>query len=183
MGQVRWLLLGIATLGIAAGIAVAIVSVGGSDEPGTTASENASRTAPDDASTLGESVNLEITRADGDGLEASSATAEEAATLSESAVVETTKANGGGPDASSIITSDTAGLTESVEAETAKAGGSGLDAGTLTATLDESAEVVVDRAEPPPSGGGRGTNPRVEDNVRFIVRDSAGKIKEQGIAK
>ena len=72
MGRLRWLVLGIVTVGIVSGIAVAIVAVGRSDEPSTTGSGDAFNTAAGDSATLSESAVVEITEAGGTVSEASS---------------------------------------------------------------------------------------------------------------
>ena len=183
MGRLRWLVIGIATVAIASGIAVAIVAVGSSDEPGTIGSGEAFNTAADDSATLSESAVVETRKAGGTVLDASSLAAEDGATLTESTVVETIKADPPVLDASSLAAADNASLSESAVVGNVTATGLAASdvAGGGTATLSESAEIGVERAKAPPGGSGRGTNANLEDSVRFIVRDSTGKIKEQGV--
>ena len=65
------------------------------------------------------------------------------------------------------------------------------DSDELGAVLPAGVEVEVQRVEGPstdsgqaePAGGGTAERARVEDSVQFVIRDSAGKVKEQGIAQ
>ena len=80
------------------------------------------------------------------------------------------------------------GPLESPTEEAAKDADTGLNAAespsTDTATLSESVEVEVKRAQASPTapaGSGPGDSARLSESVEYVVRDSSGKVKERGV--
>ena len=82
-------------------------------------------------------------------------------------------------------TTDTAAVSEFVQAEITKGGGSPAAPRrdpTDAATLMDSAEANIVRAQPASTGGGDGESAQVQDSVAFVVRDADGNVKDRGIA-
>ena len=105
----------------------------------------------------------------------------------------------GDTTAPGLPSGDSATVSDSVAVEVQRAQGAPAVGGTGpegagqpaadSATLTDSVDVQV--AEPPsadaqqagPAGGGTGASGTVRESVQFVVRDSTGKIKEQGVAE
>ena len=184
--QLRWLVLGMAALAVAAGLAVGIWAVQDSDGTGTTpeggrAGLEAPGAETTESSTLSDSVEIEVKRGSG----TNAGTLEESTDSPSNAPAGTP-----GPGDAALMgagidgrTTETVSVTESALVERRSGG-----ATTETASLTDSADVEVVRAPPPPpppppAGGGRGAGASVDESVRFVIRDSSGEIKEQGIAQ
>lgn len=127
--------------------------------------DNASATT--DEASISEAADLQVTKGTG------GSPISDAATIKESATVNVTSDAGSGS-----ATADTATIAESAKVDVTGGGGSGSTAND-TATITESAVTVKESPRP----GGSGERALLRDSVTFVVRDSRGVVKDQGILK
>ena len=153
-----WAVLGLGVLVLAAGITISIWLVQRTDDTGTATPGGDEATAPGlpagDSAALGDSVKIEIQRAQG-----------------------ALAVGGTGPEASGLSAADSATLTDSAEVDVQPAQAPSTDSGQAPASTSGGPE----QAEP--AGGGTVASASVQDSVQFVVRDADGNIAEQGVAE
>ena len=153
-------------------------SQGMTSSQGDTLSQTAPALPATDSSSLSESVEVAVQRSPSRGAVAS-------------------QNDASSPAAPELQAADTSTLSESadvaVQRAASESGQTSQDEGPSqtvpallvadTSSLSESADVQIQRSEPAPAVGGRGELIGVQESVEFIIRDSSGNIKRQGVAK